>query len=481
MVADPKADALSQVRNPNRTHLWTAVVVATSLPFLIILCTTLWRSPFPLSEAVGLFEDVAERPLSEFFNPTTSYYRPLFYVTLSALWHNSASIAAALSSIRLLHIVSVTVLVLLFIWHLRPRTPIDAAAATVAMAVLIGSPGFLGNLELPLSYTIVGMAAAIIVWMLLERDRRFWHGPAIVALTLVAIGFKEQGLVIAPLVIAAWWMGAPGAGRATVAAVAGIAVLYVALRLGHHDASMPLFEQDVGFGFGALSPPDAEQRFGAFPLWIYAYSSASTIANVLFAEPTEGVFRITRAVSEGRLQPWHIVYVLSSVLLTVLIVWWGIGTLKRTVDARWSAESRLFVGMSVVLAACGVLSFNYSRDRLGGMAVVLYALAAFFAVRAAAWRAAHASKVTAAVTAVTLLLLASAWQLRAMYTIEFTRQRAVNSHREWITSVRRRQLEFAGRPVYLRIMQEMMDQGIAPHRIQRTSRPRWLVRLLGEY
>ena len=34
-----------------------------------------------------------------------------------------------------------------------------------------------------------------------------------------------------------------------------------------------------------------------------------------------------------------------------------------------------------------------------------------------------------------LMLLASTWQLRALYTIEFTRQRAVNSHREWLTAV----------------------------------------------
>ena len=37
--------------------------------------------------------------------------------------------------------------------------------------------------------------------------------------------------------------------------------------------------------------------------------------------------------------------------------------------------------MLVALAACGALSFDYSRDRLGGMAVPFYALAAYFALR----------------------------------------------------------------------------------------------------
>ena len=63
----------------------------------------------------------------------------------------------------------------------------------------------------------------------------------------------------------------------------------------------------------------------------------------------------------------------------------------RTVDRTWSPESRLFIVATVVVVACGSFSFNYSRDRLGGMAVVFCALAAYAAVRAAANRATHAA------------------------------------------------------------------------------------------
>ena len=129
--------------------------------------------------------------------------------------------------------------------------------------------------------------------------------------------------MLVPLVIAAWWAGAPGVGRATVATVAGIGVAYVVFRLSLHDPALPLFEQDIGLGFGNLSASEAEARFGSFPLWIYAYSAASTISNVLFAEPTSGVFRILRALSEGRPLPWHFVHLFSSLWLTALIVWWG--------------------------------------------------------------------------------------------------------------------------------------------------------------
>jgi len=165
-----------------------------------------------------------------------------------------------------------------------------------------------------------------------------------------------------------------------------------------------------------------------------------------------------------------------------LIVWWGAGTLRRSAERMWSTESRLFIALIVVLAVCGVLSFDYSRDRLGGMAVPFYALAAFFAVRAAAVRAARASRATAAIAALALLLLAGSWQFRAMYTIEFTRQRTVNSHREWITDLQRRRREFATRRMYIRILEGMLEQGTAPDAaIQPTGYPRWMIRMLGEY
>jgi hypothetical protein len=345
----------------------------------------------------------------------------------------------------------------------------------------VGSPGFIDNLELPLSYTIVGMAAALLVWMLLERDRRAWHGPAIVALTLVAIGFKEHGLVLVPLVMVAWWVGSPGVGRATAATVAGIGVSYVVFRLSLHDSSLPLFEQEIGLGFGSLSPSEAEDRFGAFPLWIYAYSAASTVATVLFAEPTSGVFRILRALSEGQPQSWHFVHLVSSGCLTALVVWWGGGTMVRVVDRKWSPEARLFIVTIVVLVACGSLSFNYSRDRLGGMAVVFYALAAYAAVRAAANRATHAPPAIAAVTALVLLLIAGSWQLRAISAIEFGRNRAMTVQLDWMTELYPQRVEYADEPEYLRIMREMTDQSTDPTANKYTPYPRWMVAMLGEF
>ena len=456
--------------------MWTIAVLAASVSFLAVLCNVLWRTPFPISEAVALFEDIANRPASRFLIPDTSYYRPLFHVTLSALWHNTGSLEATLAGVRLLQIVPVVILVVLFIWHLRPRTALEAAVAAIAVAVLVGSRGFRDNLEIPLSYTIVGMPLALMVWILLNRDPRPWHGPAIVALTLAAIGFKEQGLVIVPVVLAAWWTRAPGATRGLAVTVATLATAYVIVRLTGRGPG-PMFEQAIGYGFIEMEPVQAVTRFGAFPYWIYAYSGAATIGNVLFSEPTRGLFRIAQDVSLGRSDVWEWIHVLSSGVLTAVIAWWGVRSLR--VQGRTAPESRVFIALIVALLACGVLSFNYSRDRLGGIAVPFYALAAFFALRAAALKMHAAPRVRLVLASAVLVLLGAAWLTRATATIEIARIFSLRNQMEWLVILPARRAEFAERPTYLRIMQSMIEQGTVPGAPRPTRYPRWATRTLG--
>jgi hypothetical protein len=462
-----------------RLALWTTAVLIVLAPLLLSLWLTVWHTPFPVSEAVALFEDVAKLP-----SPTTlwvadsPYYRPLFYATLWTIWHNASSIEARLAFIKLVNIVPVLLLVVLLVWHLRPRTFLDAAAAAAAAAVLMGSPGFRDNLEIPLSYTAVGMPMALMVWMVVNRERRWWHGPAIVALALVAIGFKEQGLVIVPLVIAAWWTRAPGVSRRTAAVLTGIAVAYVLFRLQWRD-KWPLFEQSIGLGFSILEPGEAAARFGAFPYWVYAYNGLATMANVLFSEPINGTFFIIRDWVHGQFPPAGILRFASSITLTVLITWWGIRSLRASVQTgAWSIESRTFVALLVVLAGCGALSFNYSRDRLGGMAVVFYASAAFFALRAAAAHIVAAARFRVVAAGLALALLAAAWNIRAIGTVESARRTSIANRTQWLIQLPERRAEFGERPVYLSIMQSMIDQGTDPAAPRPSLYPDWIASVI---
>jgi hypothetical protein len=451
-----------------------------SAPVVLVLCLTIWRMPYPVGEAVGIFEDVERNEPTRFLKPEVSYYRPLFYMTVSGIWRNGSDLEPRLATIKLLHIVPICLLVLVFVWHLRPRTAVDAAAALTAVAVLIGSPGFRDNLEIPLSYTIVGMPVVLIVWLLLTRERRsIWSGVAIVVLSLIAIGFKEQGLVIVPLVVAAWWTRASGTSPLVAGALVAIALTYVACRLIARGGEWPVFEQAIGLGFDEIEPREAAARFGAFPYFVYAYSAAATVANVLFSEPTRGVFSIFRSVSRGQAASWQLIHLGSSAALTVLIAGWGIAEVRRTARRGLSPEARVFIAMLIVLLASGALSFSYSRDRLGGMAVPFYALAAFFALRMIAREALEASRWHCVLSAVALTFVAVTWQIRAIGTIEQTRLTSLRSQSEWLTDLPQRRLEFADRPVYLNILESLIDQGTARGAPRPTRYPPWVAVMLG--
>ena len=461
-----------------RGYVWTGAVLLAAAPLVVALCVVLWQTPFPISEAVAIFEDIERRPATRFLIPDTSYYRPAFHMSVSAIWHNAGALDRRLTGVKLLQIVPAVLLIVLLVWAARPRGALEAGAAMLAVAVLVGSPGFRDNVEIPLSYTTVGMPLALLAWMLLNGRPRAWTGVAVILLAVVAIGFKEQGLVLVPLIVIAWWTGAPAAGGRTAAAAVVLTCAYIVLRLSW-SGSWPMFEQAIGLGFGEMEPAEARARYGDFPYWLYAYNGASTIANVLLSEPTRGTFTIARSIADGTPAPWQLVQLGSSLALTAIVAWWATVAIRDGARHGWTPQSRLALALVVALLASGALSFNYSRDRLGGMALPFYALAAFHAVRAVAARAAAAPPRGYAATAVLLVLLASAWHVRAIGSVERSRQIAMRNQGEWMLHLPARRAEFAERATYLRIMDDMLDQGVRTRAPGITRYPRWLSRLLG--
>ena len=475
-VRTPGASDTSADPASGRASLgWMAVVLLVSAPLLVTLFLALWHTPFPISEAVALLEDVSKKSVESFVIPDASYYRPFYHLSLMAIWRSSSPLDTRLADIKLLHFVPVAFLVLLFLWQMRPRTGTQAAAAAVAMAVLVGSPGFRDNIELPLAYTAVGMPLALAAWVLVNREWRFWHPVAIVLFAIVAIGFKEQGLVIVPVVGVAWLMRAPSARTGLVVTLVALTVAYVTARLAWHGP-LPLFEQSMGLGFSTLEPSEAAARYGGFPYWLYAYNGLSTMANVLFSEPTRGLFFISRDIAYLRVQPWEVVQLVSSGLMTACIAWWGIQRVRDEARSGWTVESRTFAALVVSLAACGVLSFDYSRDRLGGMALVFYAVSAYYATCALCHAMGAVARARAVLVGVALMLLAVTWQVRAVGTVEYVRRTAWRNQIEWLADLPKRRAEFVDRHEYRDIMESMVEQGTRPGSSEPTLYPRWLAR-----
>jgi len=456
---------------------WTVAALAALTPLLVLLALAFWRMPYPINEAVAIFEDVARKSPQQFLIADTTYYRPLYHLSVMAIWMHAGSLGARLAWIKVLHFVPMLALPLLFIWHLRPRDRRTAVAALVATAVLIGSPGYRDNLEIPLAYTAVGMLLALIVWMQLQAAPTSWRTWLIIVLTVVAVGFKEQGLVIVPVIVVAWWMGARGATPRLVGGVVALTLVYLAYRF-HYRNHWGAFQQSMGLGFSIIEAREAVARFGAFPYGMYAYNSLSTVFNVLFDEPSAGLYFITRNLRFGGLQAWEVINLGSSVLLTGIIAWAGWRVWSGRARAMSSIEARAYGAMLMALLASGALSFEYSRDRLGGMAAVFYALAAYFAfLQLDTWRGIGRG-VLRGISTLVLVIVAAGWAVRAYGTVEWVKRTSEMNHQGWLSQLGPRRQRFADRTVYLQIMESMVPQGIDPSAPRPMKRPHWLATVL---
>jgi hypothetical protein len=264
------------------------------------------------------------------------------------------------------------------------------------------------------------------------------------------------------------------------AAVVALTAAYVAFRLTF-SGNWPIFEQSMGLGFRTLEPSEALARFGGFPYGMYAYNVMSTILNVLVGEPSSGLFAIARDAAYARVQPWEVVYVVGAVTLTGTIAWWSRRVCPGVGRNGWTPEGRVAIAFVVALLASGALSYHYSRDRLGGMAAIFYAMAAFEAVRHLAARALLTDAVRVprfGPTVTVLTLIAFTWHVRAIGTLEWTRRVSEVNTIGWLTQMPQRRARFAERAVYLGIMNHMVRQGTASDAARPTNYPMFLQRLL---
>jgi hypothetical protein len=107
-------------------------------------------------------------------------------------------------------------------------------------------------------------------------------------------------------------------------------------------------------------------------------------------------------------------------------------------------------------------------------------VAAFFAVRAAALRASSLSGARFAAAALALVLMAAAWQARAVATVEWVRAHASGNQQEWFVRLPRRRVDFAHRAFYMSIMESMIEQGTDPAAPRPTRFSDRVRRILGE-
>jgi hypothetical protein len=234
----------------------------------------------------------------------------------------------------------------------------------------------------------------------------------------------EVGILIVPLVAAAWLMKAPAATwRGVVAALAGLAA-YLVARWGIGPGIHGVASTDTGFGFAMLTREQITAMFGDIPWPLWLYNVTATLMTVLASEPRTGVFRFVDLLMRGDVPSWLWVQVLSSLATTALVL----GALP-TIRTRPHRE-RVIAALGAVLAVGGsALGFLYTRDRIGLPVGIGYAMLVYVALNSLLDRQTSRRQTIAA--SVLVALLAISWSIRTAERYAQLRDVAWDYHHEW--------------------------------------------------
>ena len=438
--------------SPRLATFLVAAVVALSFAY------DLMRMPVQVSDALGEIIDAQASPSvwASFAGSTDeeAYLRPLRIAQIKALFDLAGGQHYRLVY-RGFHAALLVATVLLFANALRVRTWGDASAAVFALTVLTGIHTFAGTVResFPINH-FLEIAFFCLVALNLAQSRGGWWVDALAVLVLVAASLTlESGLLVWVVVVAAWIAGLRlprasdsesrgGISRWGVTAVTVVFLAYLGARFFLLSTGTPaLDERAAGFGFAVLDTSELEARFGGPPVVFYAYNVIASVMSVLFVEPQNGVFLLTRQIVQNdEILPRLWLPVVSSLATTTLIVWAAASWWRhRRADDPHHADA-YFLLFPAVLLANAVLSYAYTKDEIVSVAGVFYALAAYAAARYAIANPPAFAKATAgkpsrvivrAVAGVLIVALAGAWAFRSVGTHHQLRVQAFKHRNDW--------------------------------------------------
>jgi hypothetical protein len=154
--------------------------------------------------------------------------------------------------------------------------------------------------------------------------------------------------------------------------------------------------------------------FGGNPLPFYAYNVASAALGVLFGEPRDGVWRVTRSVLEGGVDVPRAIVAVSSTFATLLIAWSAWHRRRAWRARRFDRRDQLLLLFGAVLAANSAISFAYTKDVIMSPAGLFFAAALFAAACDLLDRLPRADRRTAALALSVLAVVSCTWAIRAV-------------------------------------------------------------------
>jgi hypothetical protein len=469
-----------------------AAVLALAAVLAAAIAYDLWRMPVQVSDSLQEILDAQASPsiATSFGNAigTTSYLRPLRIAQIKALFDLANGQYYRLVY-RGFHALLIVLLIWLFVRALPIESPLDAAAAAVALTVLTGLHTFLGFLReaFPINHFLeIGVLVLVALNLTFSNHgvpragSRGWLIDLMAGLTFVCAALTlESGVLIWVVIATAWILGLRGVSTRGLVFVTALLAGYFVLRFWYLDTGLPsLTERTSGVFLERLEPSEIQHRFGDRRFVFYAYNVVASVLSVLFSEPRDGLFVATRAWRGGDVHPQAYLTVLSSVAMTLTMVWAASQWWRGRAGGRESAlgrSGRLAMIAVVILVANAALSFSYAKDDIIAVAGVFYAFASFAAVRTALEYAEVGGLVRGGLVSVMLLALASAWAMRSSGVHHVMNELAFRSRNDWAELPMRWQQEgrWPKEPQPRALIERLRDQALQAEVPNPQMMPEW--------
>ena len=400
--------------------MWALVYVAL---FALVFFKIPWSLGDTYSHLAGPALSSWRDAFADAFTARGREYRPFFTLGIKAAYE---AVGTWLPFYQSLVLLLFGALLILVVWLCRPAGRPRALAACVAVSCICG----LHTSRILFGFWPLNHYAAVMVTMLVAiglalHPRTRPHDWVFGLLMLAATLSLEFGILIVPVLTVLWWVGAPGISwRGVMAMLAAVAV-YAAIRFtfGDHSGELTLWA-DSGFGFQNLDANALRARFGDAPWVLWIYNVVSTMLTVLVSEPRDGVYSFVESLLARDMETWQWFQVGSSALTTLVI---AAGLFRGW---PWKERDRLLVVAGCALLVFGsVLSFVYTRDRLGLAGGIGYALLLYVAA-GSLLDGPGSGRGRAVVTAV-VTLVAAVWVIRSAETWFQLRDTAWDYHVEW--------------------------------------------------
>ena len=460
---------------------WTRLTWAYAALVVFGLAYFLVDLPVQVTDSYGNMVDATRGSLwdlvyRQFFQQ--GYLRPLLWAHIRVLFDVSGG--AYYEWFRGWHVAQVTLLVSLFLWLVRPRGASAFAATAIGLAALVGMHTFAGTVReaFPVNTFMTILLCCFGAAAVAMGRPAWWRDPLAALILVFAALTVESGLLVAVVVVAAWLAGARGVSWRGVALQVSLIAGYLYLRFVVLAVGSPgLEERSSGFGFSRYEPDELIASFGGNPLPFYAYNVLSSIATVLFGEPRGGTFVVVRdAWLDARyFTPWS-VGALATTLGTLFIVryawvrrreWWGL---------RFDRGDQLVVVFVAVTLANAVISYPYTKDVIMSPAGIFFAAALTVAVRHFLDTCHPASWLRGATAAMLVLVLSSAWAVRAVGAHLGLRVAAASQRAEWayVDSWLEREHTTPTEPAAIALKEALQEEAAYLHPLRPPLRGDWI-------